>query len=198
MILKKITFNYLLKRIQRIFRDIIPENQLQRIKKKLFKAIESLAKINFICYQTNMQLIAEWKNKNQNLEAISILDLKLRKYGEYRVKKKNYINASIHSIFNKRSKKAVIKNWTDIDLAYTIGDMIDRLTIEMIKITDYEMRLKRAKKDEKKNLLAKKMLAERWMESVMICLNKKLNNINNKKFYEIAEETRTYNLKGIN
>lgn len=198
MILKKITFNYLLKRIQRIFNDTISENKLQKIKKKLFKAIKSLAETNFICYQINMQLIEEWKNKNQNLKAISVLDLKLREYGEYRVKKKNYINASIHSIFSRQPKRMNVKNWMDIDLAYTIGDMIDRLTIETIKIADYKMRLKRVKKDQKINLLSKKILAERWMESVMICLSKKLNNINNKNFYDVGEETRTYNLEGIN
>ena len=114
------------------------------------------------------------------------------------MKKKNYINSSINSIFNVRPSKMIIENWTDIDLAYTIGDMIDRLIIETIKIADYKMRLKRAKKDQKRIILSKKILAERWMESVMMCLSKKLSNINNKKFYEIAKETRTYNLKAIN
>lgn len=197
MILKRITFNQLFKKIQDIFCNAISRNKLQRIKKKLFKDIESLAEVNFVCYQTNMQLIEEWENKSKNLKVISDLDLRIRKYGEYRVKKKNNINAFIHSIFNARPRKITIENWMDIDLAYTIGDMIDRLIIETIKIADYEMRLNKVKKDQKKIFLSKKILAEKWIEGVMMCLSKKLSNINDKKFYEITKETRTYNIKKI-
>lgn len=198
MILKRITFNRLLKKIQHIFRDTISENKLRRIEKNLFQIIKSLTEANFVCYQTNMQLIEEWKKKSQNLKAISELDLKLRKYGEMRVQRKNYINQLIHRIFNKSSiknKKITIKEQSN-DLVYTIGDMIDRIIIETIKIADYYMRLKYQKKGNK-GLIFKISLAKKWREGVMVFLKEKLTDINNKKFYAIAPETRTYNIKGI-
>ena len=194
MILKRVTFDRLFKRVKRLFKGAIFETKFRKINRKLFKDVKSLARINFICYQTNMRLIEEWKSKNQNLAVISTLDLRLREYGERRVQKKNSINASVHSVFSKRPRGVRVENWTDIDLAYTIADMVDRLIIETIKIADYKMRLRRVEKNQKAVFFSKKILAEKWMESVMLCLSKKLNNINHKKFYDVCGETRTYDL----
>lgn len=198
MILQKINFTPLYKKIEKIFSQKLPISKFNKIKKILIKEIKKLASANFLCYQANMTIIEERKKKRSNIQLISEMELQARTVGEQRVKAKTEINVLLNKIYPiKNAKKIILKNWASDDVVYSVGEMIDRLIIEFIKINDYNYRLQRDKNASTSELKTKISFSEELSRRVEKYLILKLKEIDKKGYYEIIKETRTYDLKGI-
>ncbi|MDP2855933.1 MAG: hypothetical protein Q8N90_02290 [bacterium] len=200
LILEKIKFTPLYKKIEKNFLKNFSSDKLIQIKRDLKRNIKLLAKVNFLCYQANMKIIEARRMGEKNPTIYSDLDLSVRIFGEDRVKAKSKINILISRVYNQKSKKlAKIKNWMTNDIVYSVGDMIDRLTIEFIKISDYQMRLYNLKKNNEKieQLNSKIAQAKEWNRRVEKYLNWKLKEIDEKGYYDCVEETRTYSISNI-
>lgn len=199
IILKKVNFSPLYQKIKKSFFDNLSTKKLTKIKDKLQKEIRQLAKANFRCYQANMKIIELRKKGEKNPKLYSELDLLVRLVGEQRVQAKSKINALICKIYNyKQNTLARTKNWTSSDIVYSVGDMIDRLIIEFIKMSDYKIQLKNAKSNvDIKRFKTNISLAEEWSKRVKRYLQWKLKEINVKSFYNCVEETRTYDISKI-
>lgn len=200
MILTRVNFSPLYKRIEGLFSDSLPAERLAKIKDELRIEIKTLATANFRCYQANMQIIDARRRGERNPKIYSDLDLQVRVVGEYRVRAKSNINTLIYGVYkripNKSSRK---KKWTTDDIVYSIGDMIDRLTIEWIKVFDYRLNIKNGKRDNNgiKRLSSKIAMSREWGKRVEKYLKWKLQEIKNKGYYERVEETRTYDMKDV-
>jgi hypothetical protein len=202
MILQKIDFKPLYKKIEKIFSDNLPTCKFNKIKKDLLKKVRELANANFRCYQGNMRIIAERKKSKVNTQLISELELQVRIVGERRVKAKTIINVLLNTIYplTIKQRKIVPRNWISDDIVYSVGEMIDRLTIEFIKVHDYNLHRKYSKKENKitEELNNKIALSKEWSRRVEKYLKWKLKEIDKKGYYECVEETRTYDIRNIN
>jgi hypothetical protein len=195
MILKRINFIPLYKEIDRLFKDNLSGSQLRKTKEGLNKKVRELAAANFVCYQSNMGIIEARKRGDNNPKTYSNIDWQVRSRGEDRVHAKIAINNLISKAYPVGARKRA-RHLSD-DIVYSVGDMIDRLTIEWIKQADFSARMRTAKGEELKKFEFKIVWAREWSHRVKIYLNKKLNDIDRKGYYESVPETRTYNLSGI-
>lgn len=156
----------------------------------LIKLIKTLSNSNFECYKANMTVIEERKKKEIDHKIISDNELIARTVGERRVKTKHGINVFVSSI-KSRMKQSSISNhtWMSDDIVYSIGEMIDRLSIEYIKRKDYQSR----------NPIPHSKIEQsmEWTNRVTNYLKRKLDEIERKQFYEVIDETRTYNMETI-
>lgn len=194
MILQKIDFSPLYEKIYKIFSKNLPESKFNQIRKVLIKEVKELANANFRCYQANMTILEERRKNKLNMRLISDMELQARTAGECRVKTKATINRLLNKVYPSGSKKSCLKSWVSDDIVYSVGEMIDRMTIEFIKISDYNFRLQNLKenKNKIKKLKQKISLSQEWNNRVEKYLAWKLKQINKKNFYEYLDETRTY------
>jgi hypothetical protein len=165
MILENIDFTDFYKQVFDIFSNHFSKSELA----ELMEYVDILSVSNFKCYKANMIVIVA------------------RSVGEYRVSSKARINKFISKI---RSVNTVEESdiWISDDVVYSIGEMMDRLSIETIKREDF------AKNNRPIHMtIASQKLSERVEKYLKI----KLNEIDKKGFYECIHEQRTYDLEGI-
>ncbi len=195
MIFQKINFYPLYEKIDKIFSKNLPKSKFNQIRKALIKEVKELANANFRCYQANMTILEERRKNKLNTRLISDMELQARTTGECRVKTKATINRLLNKIYPSISEQKIrLKSWVSDDIVYSVGEMIDRITIEFIKINDYNFRLQNLKEDKNKikELKQKIGFSKAWSQRVEKYLGWKLREINKKNFYEYLEETRTY------
>jgi len=183
MILKDMDFTDFYKHIYNIFSKHFSDDEVDSI----MEFVEILSDANFRCYKANMLVIQARKENPEDHKLVSEMEWVARSVGEYRVSSKAKINKFISKI---KFIKDVIEPATLIsdDIVYSIGEMIDRLSIETIKRVDFA-----------KNNRAKHMVdsSQKLFARVEKYLKAKLNEIDEKGFYECVEEQRTYDLDGI-
>ena len=148
------------------------------------KNIHILAESNFKCYQANMQILNERRNKDslEKYKSISDSEFIARTVGEKRVASKAAINKILS---NHYSKVSFPSNWVEDDVVYSVGEMIDRILIEHIKQQDF--------KNNNEEVKLKNSIM--WQDRVFKYLNQKLKSIHETKSYESVEEMRTYKLE---
>ncbi len=199
MILQKINFTPLYKKIKKIFSENLPGYKFRRIRKKFLKELKALANANFLCYQANMRILEERKKEKIDTQIISDMELQARTVGERRVKAKTLINLLLNKLYSPKylpkRKKILQESWVTDDIVYSVGEMLDRLIIEFIKIKDYKFRLRYYKKTNQiRELKSKINLAKEWSNRVESYLANKLKEIDKKGYYECVIETRTYDV----
>ena len=145
MIIDSIDFSDLFDSIQASFAANIEKGRLNKILKQLTRNVGLLADANLKCYHYNMRTIAERKKLPVDHRLISNLDLEVRIINECRVKARARINSLLSSVYpHTEDKNVTSESWMTDDIVYSVGDMIDRLIIERIKVGDYEARQGRA------------------------------------------------------
>jgi hypothetical protein len=149
----------------------------------------TLCNDNFICYQLNMSILECRKMDNIDHQGISSYEGLVRRVGESRVNCKAKINKTIHNIYSNPNEAVEPENWMSDDIVYSVGEMLDRISIEFIKQNHFIYNSEDSKKIE---------ASRKWEARVRKYLLLKLEEIEKKQFYEIAEETRTYNIIKFN
>jgi hypothetical protein len=183
MILENIDFTDFYKQVFDIFSNHFSKSELA----ELMEYVDILSVSNFKCYKANMIVIVARKKDTDDHKLISEMEWVARSVGEYRVSSKARINKFISKI---RSVNTVEESdiWISDDVVYSIGEMMDRLSIETIKREDF------AKNNRPIHMtIASQKLSERVEKYLKI----KLNEIDKKGFYECIHEQRTYDLEGI-
>lgn len=183
MILESIDFTDFFSRVHSIFFNHFTEEQIDQ----LMEFVDILADANFRCYKANMIIIANRKEKAQDYKLISDLEWVARNVGEYRVSSKARINRYISKVKSINEITAA-ESWITDDIVYSIGEMLDRLSIETIKREDFRVNKRPVHMTE-----ASKKISDR-VEKYFI---QKLNEIDDKGFYECVHEQRTYDLEKI-
>jgi hypothetical protein len=107
--------------------------------------------------------------------------------GEYRVASKARINKYISDIKSIK-EPTTAESWITDDIVYSIGEMMDRLSIETIKREDFKINNRPAHMTE---------ASQKTSDRVEKYLKQKLEEIDNKGFYECVHEQRTYDLERI-
>ena len=183
MILEDMDFTDFYKHVRDIFSKHFSEEELV----ELMEYVEILSDANFRCYKANMIVIKARKEDIDNHKLVSEMEWVARSVGEYRVSSKARINKFIS--ITKFVKDVVEPyTWVSDDIVYSIGEMMDRLSIETIKREDF------AKNNRAKHMLES---SQKLFGRVEKHLKAKLNEIDKKGFYECVEEQRTYDLEGI-
>lgn len=183
MILKDMNFTDFYDHISNVFSNHFSVEQTN----ELMEYVEILSDANFKCYRANMIVIEDRKKELQNNKLISDMEWVARSVGEYRVSSKARINKFISNI--KSTREVVTYDvWTGDDIVYSIGEMLDRLSIETIKREDFY----------KNNRPVHMIINSHELSSrVEKYLRTKLKEIDKKGFYECVHEQRTYDLEGI-
>lgn len=187
MILKDMDFTNFYKYISNIFSTRFSEEQIV----ELMGYVRILSDANFKCYRANMLVIESRKlSKYKDFKLhklISDMEWVARSVGEYRVSSKARINKFISRV--KTVKDATFSDaWVSDDIVYSIGEMMDRLSIEVIKREDFSKNNRpQHMMSDSKNLSAR---VEKYLKV-------KLEEIDEKGFYECIHEQRTYDLEGI-
>jgi hypothetical protein len=183
MILNSIDFKDFFTHIRSIFSKHFSEDQVNQI----MDFVEILADANFRCYRANMIVIAERKEQSPRLKLITDMEWVARSVGEYRVSSKARINKYISNV---KSLKEVseAESWVTDDIVYSIGEMMDRLSIETIKREDFRINNRPSHMIE---------ASQKMSGRVEKYLVQKLEEIDKKGFYECVHEQRTYDLEGI-
>jgi len=183
MILKEMDFKDFYIQVSDIFIKYFNVEQT----KELMGYVEILSDANFRCYRANMLVIAERKDGMVDHKFIADLEWVARSVGEYRVSSKARINKTISGFFPAK-ENVISKTWANDDVVYSIGEMMDRLSIEYIKREDF------SKNNRPKHMInASQDLSDRVEKYLIV----KLNEIDEKRFYECVHEQRTYDLEKI-
>ena len=154
---------------------------------RLMEYVEILADDNFRCYKANMLVIENRKADVKSCELISDLEWVARSVGEYRVASKANINKYI-SLVKSTKEPTLSDSWVSDDLVYSIGEMMDRLSIETIKREDFRVNNRPQHMTDACQALSDRV--ERY-------LIQKLEEVDKKGFYECIHEQRTYDLEKI-
>lgn len=188
MILNTIDFTNFYKQTRSIFSKHFADDEVNQ----LMEFVEILADANFRCYVANMTVIDLRQidpegHKFLTDNRIAEMEWVARNVGEYRVSSKARINQYISKV---KSKNMVVESsmWANDDIVYSIGEMMDRLSIEIIKREDFTKNNRPSHMFE-----SSKKLSDR-VEKYLI---QKLEEIDKKGFYECVHEQRTYDLEGI-
>ena len=184
MILEEVNFfSGFFRHIESIFLEHFDKEETDT----LMEFVEVLMDANFRCYRANMLVIEERKKDFPSDKLISNLEWVARSVGEYRVASKARINKFISNFYSKNEPK-VSESWISDDVVYSIGEMMDRLTIEIIKREDFLL-----------NERAKHMTdsSQELSDRVEKYLTSKLTEISKKGFYECIHEQRTYCIEQI-
>ena len=131
---------------------------------------------NFMCYKANMEIINSRKEKDVNIKDISYFENIARTVGESRVNRKAKINQRVNALYNNQPTEP--EGWMSDDIVYSIGEMMDRISIEHIKQNHFKF----------DNNVDGITASKRWQERVMRYLSLKLDEIERKQFYEINDE----------
>lgn len=188
MILKDMDFNDFYDHITDIFLKHFSAKQVA----SLMEYVEILTDANFRCYKANMIVIEtrkkeEWEEHINVDKLIADMEWVARSVGEYRVSSKARINMAI-SRMRPIDEKPVPESWMSDDIVYSIGEMMDRLSIETIKREDF------AKNNRPQHMTDS---CQELSDRVERYLRAKLAEIDKKGFYECVHEQRTYDLEGI-
>ncbi len=191
MILKDIDFTEFFDSIAGIFAKHFTAQETTT----LMEFVDVLSDANFRCYRANMIVIDGRKlNKsavvqsNFNLyKLIADMEWVARSVGEYRVASKANINRYISNI-RTTNKIIAPENWMSDDIVYSVGEMMDRLSIETIKREDFRVNNRPAHMTESSQKLSNRV--EKYLRA-------KLEEIDKKGFYECVHEQRTYDIEGI-
>lgn len=135
MILEEMDFTEFFLAVDKIFSECFSEDEVEQI----MEYVEILADANFRCYRANMLVIDARKNDNipdRRDKLISDMEWVARNVGEYRVSSKARINKFIVDVRPKQSIPPE-SHWSDDDIVYSVGEMMDRLSIEFIKREDF-------------------------------------------------------------
>jgi len=183
MILENMDFTNFYRQVRNIFSKHFSEEEIS----ELMGYVEILSDANFRCYKANMIVIKARKEDIDNHKLVSEMEWVARSVGEYRVSSKARINKFISKT---KSIKDVVEpdTWVSDDIVYSIGEMMDRLSIETIKRKDF------AKNNRAKHVTES---SQKLSDRVEKYLKDKLNEIDEKGFYECVNEQRTYDLGGI-
>lgn len=183
MILDTIDFTEFFIQVRAIFDGHFDEEQTEQ----LMEFVEILSDANFRCYKANMVVIKERKKDSVDNDLISEMEWVARSVGEYRVSSKARINRYISQVktINKITEAG---SWITDDIVYSIGEMMDRLSIETIKREDFRVNNRPAHMTE---------ASQKTSDRVEKYLRQKLVEIDEKGFYECVHEQRTYDLEGI-
>ena len=184
MILENIDFSGFFKYVSDIFSKYFTEDQVET----LMGFVDILSDANFRCYKANMIAIAERKTKVPNFELISDLEWVARSVGEYRVSSKARINKYISDVKTTKGPTIAVDSWVSDDIVYSIGEMMDRLSIETIKREDFRVNNRPFHMTEASQEISNRV--EKY-------LKQKLEEVDNKGFYECVHEQRTYDLERI-
>ncbi len=189
MILETIDFIEFYKNVEGIFAKHFSEQETVNI----MEYVEVLSDANFRCYRANMLVIESRKSStnpssNFNLyKLIAEMEWVARSVGEYRVASKANINRYISNV--KTINKVVEpENWISDDIVYSVGEMIDRLSIETIKREDFRVNNRPAHMAEASQKLGDRV--EKYLRA-------KLKEVDKKGFYECVHEQRTYDIENI-
>jgi len=187
MILDSIDFTDFFNHVEGIFCNHFSKKET----KDIMEFIAILSDANFRCYKANMIVIKSRKENEGNHKLIADMEWVARSVGEYRVSSKARINNCI-ALFNPKTNPNVTSantySWVSDDVVYSIGEMMDRLSIETIKREDF---FRNNRPDHMRQ--ASQHLTDR----VEMYLKAKLQEIDEKGFYECIHEQRTYDLEGI-
>jgi len=191
LILKTIDFTEFYKNVVGIFSKYFTEQETTA----LMEYVEILSDANFRCYRANMIVIDGRKlNKgavvqsNFNLyKLIAEMEWVARSVGEYRVASKANINRYISNV---KTINEIVEpeNWMSDDIVYSVGEMMDRLSIETIKREDFRVNNRPVHMTEASQKLSNRV--EKYLRA-------KLEEIDKKGFYECVHEQRTYDIEGI-
>lgn len=182
MILETMDFTDFFARTRDIFSKHFSSEEVEQI----MEYVEILADANFRCYKANMVVIAERKKGSVDNKLIADMEWVARSVGEYRVSSKARINKFIADV-RPKTVQAPMFYWMDDDVVYSVGEMMDRLSIEFIKREDFS-----------KNNRAKHMIdsSQNLSDRVTLYLKQKLERLK-ERGYECVQEQRTYDLEGI-
>jgi hypothetical protein len=183
MILETIDFSNFFNNVRGIFSNHFSESEVER----LMEFVEILADANFRCYKANMIVIQLRKDNPDDHKVVSEMEWVARSVGEYRVSSKARINKYISDV---KTLKSPLESttWVSDDIVYSIGEMMDRLSIETIKREDF------AKNNRPAHMSA---ASQKLSGRVEKYLRDKLKEIDYKGYYECVHEQRTYDLEGI-
>lgn len=188
MILKTMDFADFFNHIRNIFSKHFTEEQVDQI----MEFVDILSDANFRCYRANMIAIEGRKTLKKydvfNLnKLVADMEWVARSVGEYRVASKANINRYISNV--KTTTEVIAPtDWMGDDIVYSIGEMMDRLSIETIKREDFRVNNRPAHMTNATLKLSARV--EKYLKA-------KLVEIDEKGFYECVHEQRTYDLEGI-
>jgi len=183
MILDTMDFTDFYKKVYSIFSGYFSNEEVNQ----LMEYVTILTDANFRCYKANMIVIAERKKGVVDDVLISEMEWVARSVGEYRVSSKARINLYISQIKTTKEKTTPTTLSND-DIVYSIGEMMDRLSIETIKREDFRVNNRPA------HMTISCLALSDRVEKYLI---DKLVDIDQKGFYECVHEQRTYDLEGI-
>jgi hypothetical protein len=184
MILDSIDFTDFYSGIENLF-----SNHFSKVEvKQLMEYVEILSDANFRCYKANMIVIQLRKDSSEDHKTISEMEWVARSVGEYRVSSKARINKYISDVKSRKEALESSTNWVSDDIVYSIGEMMDRLSIETIKRVDFAKNNRPAHMSEASRKLSARV--EKYLRD-------KLKEIDWKGYYECVHEQRTYDLEGI-
>ena len=183
MILNTIDFTDFYKHVEGIFSQHFSTDEVNQ----LMEFVEILADANFRCYKANMLVIENRKSDVKACELISDLEWVARSVGEYRVSSKASINKYI-SLVKSTKEPTLSDSWVSDDTVYSIGEMMDRLSIETIKREDFRVNNRPA------HMIAS---CQELSDRVEKYLKAKLEEVDAKGYYECIHEQRTYDIEQI-
>lgn len=187
MILGTIDFTDFYAHINNTFRQHFSAEETE----ELMEFVEILSDANFKCYVANMIVIAERKKDSVDDKLIADMEWVARSVGEYRVSSKARINKYISRIRDNWDRTIVDllgHTWESDDVVYSIGEMMDRLSIETIKREDFKANKRPAHMAQASQELSNRV--EKFLRA-------KLEEVDKKGYYECIHEQRTYDLEGI-
>lgn len=183
MILETIDFTDFYSHVRGIFSPHFTEEDTDAI----MEFVDILADANFRCYRANMVVIENRKMDVKDCELISDLEWVARSVGEYRVSSKAHINKYI-SLVKSTKEPTLSGSWVTDDVVYSIGEMMDRLSIETIKREDFRVNNRPQHMTDACQALSDRV--EKY-------LTQKLEEVDKKGFYECVQEQRTYDIEKI-
>lgn len=183
MILDTLDFEPFFKEITPIFEKHFSEDEVDQI----MGYVDILSDANFRCYRANMMVIEERKKSTIDVNLISEMEWVARSVGEYRVSSKARINRLISKLKSIKEVVPPDKVRSD-DIVYSIGEMMDRLSIETIKRVDFMVN------NRDKSMTDNSLLLSNRVKKYLI---DKLEEIDEKGFYECVHEQRTYEIDDI-
>jgi hypothetical protein len=175
--------------------DIFSKHFSTEETKELMSYVEILSDSNFRCYRANMIVIdvrkkernSSWDVLVKTRKLIADMEWVARSVGEYRVSSKARINHFISRV--KTINEAIDpKALSNDDIVYSIGEMMDRLSIETIKREDFRVNNRPTHMT---------VNCQKLSDRVEKYLKAKLEEVDAKGFYECVHEQRTYDLEGI-
>lgn len=171
--------------VQRISNTLLSANIDEALSVSIIKCFKKLCAANVSCYRANMKILEIRRTEPFNYKGISDNEWGARSVGEIRVKQKALINALLANHFDGTKSEAF--TWVSDDIVYSVGEMLDRISIEYIK----EVYFTNSNEPEKLRL------SKNWASKVHLYLLQKLAEVRIKGFYKCVDEQRTYDLSGI-